>query len=203
MKGYRSTVIAAALCMWLFSAYSYAASEKDREVTLMIPAKVLQEFINEVMPVELTDHDKISGDLRIRSIEDLKLGLNKAWFTTTIHGENIAYKDTIGGLPANLRFGALDSTLHCEASIRYESDKGLLYIRPTIVDQVEKGNALWLLLVSLLSEEEYPLEIQKLKPIAARVSDKTVDIDMDISDIYTANGRLFIVVSPDIRAVKE
>jgi len=203
MKGYRSTVIAAALCMWLFSAYSYAASEKDREVTLMIPAKVLQEFINEVMPVELTDHDKISGDLRVRSIEDLKLGLNKAWFTTTIHGENIAYKDTIGGLPANLRFGALDSTLHCEASIRYESDKGLLYIRPTIVDQVEKGNALWLLLVSLLSEEEYPLEIQKLKPIAARVSDKTVDIDMDISDIYTANGRLFIVVSPDIRAVKE
>jgi len=169
----------------------------------MIPAKVLQEFINEVMPVELTDHDKISGDLRVRSIEDLKLGLNKAWFTTTIHGENIAYKDTIGGLPANLRFGALDSTLHCEASIRYESDKGLLYIRPTIVDQVEKGNALWLLLVSLLSEEEYPLEIQKLKPIAARVSDKTVDIDMDISDIYTANGRLFIVVSPDIRAVKE
>jgi len=203
MKGYRSTVIVVAMCMWLFSAYSYAASDKDREITFVIPERVLQEFINEVLPVELTAHEKVSGALWIRSIEDLRLGLDKVCFTATIHGENIAYKGNIGGLPANLRFGALDSTLHCEATIRYDGEKRLLYIRPKVVEEGKKGDILRLLLMSIVSEGEYPVEIQKLKPLEARVSDKTVEIDMDISNIYTANDRLFIAVRPNIMGGKE
>jgi len=203
MKEYRSIVIAAALCMCLFSAYSYAASDKDHEVTMVVPVRVLQEFINEVLPIELTAHDTVSGILRIRSIEDLRIGLDKVWFTATIHGENIAYKGSVGGLPANLRFGALDSTLHCEALIRYDGDKKLLYIRPKIVEEGKKGDILRLLLVALFSEREYPVEIEKLKPIAAQFGDKTVQIDMDISRIYTANDRLFVGVRPDITGGKE
>jgi len=202
IKRYKGTLVAVAMGMWLFSAHSYAASDKGREITLVIPARVLQEFINEVMPVELTGHDKVSGILRIRSIENLKLGLNKVWFTVTIHGEDIAFKGKVGGLPANLRFGSLDSTLHCEASIRYDGNKGLLYVRPKVVEQGEKGNALWLLLMSLFNEEEYPVEIQKLKPIAARVSGKTVEIAMDISNIYTTNDRLLIAMRPTVKATQ-
>jgi len=188
--------------MWLFSAHSYAASDKGREITLVIPARVLQEFINEVMPVELTGHDKVSGILRIRSIENLKLGLNKVWFTVTIHGEDIAFKGKVGGLPANLRFGSLDSTLHCEASIRYDGNKGLLYVRPKVVEEGQKRDVLWLLLVSLFGDREYPVEVQKLKPIAARVSDKTLEIDLDISNIYTANDSLFIAIRPAVKGTQ-
>jgi len=200
IKRYRKILVAVAIGMWLFSAHSYAASDKDREITLVVPERVLQEFINEVLPVELTAHEKVSGILWIRSIEDLRLGLDKVWFTATIHGENIAYKGSVGGIPANLRFGALDSTLHCEATIRYDGEKRLLYVRPKIVEEGKKGDVLWILLVALFSEREYPVEIQKLKPIATQFSDKKVEIDMDISRIYTANGRLLIGVRPTVKA---
>jgi hypothetical protein len=201
MKGYRSIVVVLVLCASFLLVHSYAATDKNNEITIVIPARVLQGFINEVLPVEITTNKKVSGVLWIRSIEDLRLGLDKLWFTATIHGENIAYKGKIGGLPANLRFGAIDSTLHCEASIRYDSKKGLLYVRLKVVEEGKKGDILWLLLVSILSEGEYPVEIQKLKPIAARFSNKTVQIDMDISNIYTTNDRLFIVLRPSVRVI--
>jgi hypothetical protein len=200
IQRYEKILVAAALCLLLLSGHPYAASDKDREVTVVIPAGVVQEFINEVLPVELTDHDKVSGVLRIRSIEDLKLGLDRVWFTATLHGEDMAYKGTIGGLPADVRFDALDSTLHCEAAIRYDAEKRLLYLRPKVAEQGEKGNALWMLLVSLLSGKEYPIEVRKLKPIAASVSDKRLDIDMDIANISTANDRLFIAMRPTVKA---
>lgn len=203
MKGYRSTVVAILICISFCLVTSHAAADKNNEITIVIPARVLQGFINEVLPVEITTHEKVSGVLWIRSIEDLKLGLDKVWFTATIHGENIAYKGKIGGLPANLRFGALDSTLNCEASIRYDSKKGLLYVRPKVVEEGKEGDVLWLLLVSILSDREYPIEVQELKPIAARFSNKTVEIEMDISNIYTANDRLFIALRPSVRTGKE
>ena len=121
MEKHRKAIGFIVICMSLFLVNSYAADDKNNEVTIVIPVQVLQGFINEVLPVEITTHEKVSGVLWLRSIEGLKLGLDKLWFTATIHGENIAYKGKIGGLPANLRFGALDSTLHCEASIRYDS----------------------------------------------------------------------------------
>lgn len=203
MKGYRSTAVAAAMCMWLISAHSYAAADKDSEITIVIPVTVLQGFINEVLPVETTMHERVSGVLWIKRVENLRLGLDKVWFTATIHGENIAYRGEIGGLPANLRFGALDSTLNCEALIRYDAKKGLLYVRPRVVEEEKKGDVLWLLLVSLLSKGEYPVEVQELKPIAARFSNKTIEIEMDISNIYTANDRLFIALHPSVKAGKE
>jgi hypothetical protein len=201
MKGY-STVVAILICVSFCFPNSYAATDKDNEITIVIPAGVLQGFINEVLPVEITTHEKVSGDLSIRSIENLKLGLNKIWFTATVHGENIVYSGKIGALPANLRFGVIDSTLNCEASIRYDTAKRLLYVRPKVVEEGKKDDVLWLLLVSLLSGGEYPVEVQELKPIAARFSNKTVEIDMDISNIYTTNDRLFIALRPTVKATQ-
>ncbi len=198
MKGYRNTIVAMVICVSFFFVNSYAATEKDNEITIVIPGGVLQEFINEVLPVEITTHERISGVLWIRSIKNLKLGLDKVWFTAAIHGENIAYSGKIGGLPANLRFGAIDSTLNCEASIRYDSAKRLLYVRPKVVEEGKKGDVLSLVLVPLLSGREYPVEVQELKPIAARFSNKTVEINMDIINIYTTNDRLFIALKPSV-----
>jgi len=182
--------------------HSYAATDKNNEITIVIPARVLQGFINEVLPVEIPRLEKVSGVLRIRSVEHLRLGLDKVWFTATIRGENIAYKGKIGGLPANLRFDTIESTLQCEASIRYDNKKGLLYVRPKVVEEGQKRDVLWLLLVSLFGDREYPVEVQKLKPIAARVSDKTLEIDLDISNIYTANDSLFIAIRPAVKGTQ-
>jgi len=124
MKAYRSILVGVVLCVSFLLVHSYAATDKNNEITIVIPARVLQGFINEVLPVEIPRLEKVSGVLRIRSVEHLRLGLDKVWFTATIRGENIAYKGKIGGLPANLRFDTIESTLQCEASIRYDNKKG-------------------------------------------------------------------------------
>jgi len=186
-------------CAALLLVHAYAATDKDNEITMVIPARILQGFINEVLPVEITANKKISGILWIRSIEGLRLGLNTLWFTATIHGENVAYQGKIGGLPANLHFGTVDSTLNCETSIQYDTKKHVLYIQPRAVEEGKKGDVLWLLLVSILSGRQYPVEVQKIKPIVAKVSNKTVEIDMEISNIHTTNDRLFIAMRPTVK----
>lgn len=202
MKAYRSILVGVVVCVSFLLVQAYASSDKHHEITIVIPARVLQGFIKEVLPVEITTSKELSGVLWVKSIEGLRLGLDKLWFTATIHGENIAYKGKIGGLPANLRFGALESTLNCKASIRYDTKKGLLYVGPKVVEEGKKRDILWLLLVSVLSEGEYPVEVQKLKPIAARFSNKTVEVEMDISNIYTTNDRLFIAMRPTVKATQ-
>jgi len=187
------------MCLGLFSSHAYAAGDKDREVTIVVPVNALQGLIDEVLPVEMRMHEKISGRLWIRSIKHLRLGVDKVWFTADILGENIAYEGKIGGLPANLHFDTIDSTLQCEASIRYEAKSRLLYVRPKVSEEGEKRDVLWLLLVSVFGERGYPVEIQKLKPIQATVSSTTVEIDMDISNIYTVNDRLFIAIRPAVK----
>ena len=203
MKAHKSILVGVVLCVSFLLVQAYAATDKHNEITIVIPARVLQGFINEVLPVEITTNKKVSGVLWVKSVEGLRLGLDKLWFTATIHGENIAYKGKIGGLPVNLRFDTLDSTLNCEALIRYDGKKGLLYVRPRVVEDEKRGDVLRLLLMSLLSEGEYPVEVQKLKPIAPRFSNKSIEIDMEVSNIYTANDRLFIALQPSIRSAKE
>jgi len=92
MKAYRSILVGVVLCVSFLLVHSYAATDKNNEITIVIPARVLQGFINEVLPVEIPRLEKVSGVLRIRSVEHLRLGLDKVWFTATIRGENIAYK---------------------------------------------------------------------------------------------------------------
>jgi len=202
MQNYRFIIAAAALGMCLFSAHAYAVGEKDREITLVVPAKVLQGLIDEVLPVEINLHEKVSGTLWIRSIEHLRLGVDKVWFTASIRGNNIAYKGKIGGLPANLQVDTIDSTLRCETSIRYDMKTKLLYVRPKVAEEGKKRDIL-LLLLSVFGDDEYPVEITKLKPIQARISNKPVEIDMDIANIYTVNDRLFVSLQPSVKAVQE
>jgi hypothetical protein len=54
-----------------------------------------------------------------------------------------------------------------------------------------------------LIDKEYPVEIQKLKPIITRFSDKSVTIDMDISNVYAVHNRLFIGIRPSVKSKNE
>lgn len=202
-RGYRYSVIAAVIWVGMFFSHAYAAGDKDHQVTIVVPVKVLQGLIDEVLPVEIPMHEEISGTFWIRSIKHLRLGVDKVWFTADISAENMAYKGKIAGLPANLHFDEVDSTLQCEASIRYDMEKRLLYVRPKIAEQENKRDILWLLVVSIFGDGEYPVEIKKLKGIETKISNKAVKVDMDISNIYTVTDRLFIALQHRVKAGQE
>jgi len=53
--------------------------------------------------------------------------------------------------------------------------------KPKIIEKRNGNEFLWPLLAALINDKEYPVEIQKLKPIITEFSSKTVTINMGIS----------------------
>jgi hypothetical protein len=158
-------------------------------------------FINDVLPIKISKGKKFSGVIWVKSVDELQLEIDKVSFSVTIYGEDIAYIGKIGKLSTSLRFGTIDTSFSCDASIRYDREKNILYVRPTIVER-EKSNRLFLPLLLQVIDKEYPVEVQKLKPIITKFGDKSATLDMDISNVYTVHDRLLIAVRPRVRSEK-
>jgi len=199
MKRIASTILAVIIGLSLSLTCSFASGDNSNEITMVIPAKVLAECVNDMLPIEITGDKKVSGELWVKRIDTLQLGLNKISFSATIRGEDIRYTGKIGDLPASIHVSSIDTSLRCEASIRYDREKDLLYVKPKILEEGKRGELMWPMLNALMGSKEFSVEIQRLRPIMAKFSNKTVTIDMDISNIFTANDRLFIALRPNVK----
>jgi hypothetical protein len=185
-------------CFSLWIPPLSAATDKTNEITIVMPAKVVARLTNGMLPMEITGRKGFSGTIRIKSIDRLRLGINKASFTATLGGENITYTGKIGSLSTNVNLGTFDISFNGEAAMRYDKEKHILYVQPKLMDKGNNNELLRPLLSALMHEKEYPVEIQKLKPIITEFSNKTVTIHMDISTMYTVNNRLFIGIRPTL-----
>ncbi len=192
MKSITATMLASIVCLYVSIPHVIAAPDSKDEITVVIPARVLAQFIGDLLPLEIRKSKKLSGSIRVQSINDLKLGADTVSFSVDIRGEDVKYRDKIGNLETSVEFGSIDASFKCEASIRYDREKHMLYVRPITMEQRDKEEAPWSLLAALVAAREYPVEIQKLKPIVAKFSNRSVTINMDISNIHTADNTLFI-----------
>ena len=174
----------------------YAANDKKDEITIVIPARIVAGFINEALPIEIEKKKAFSGIIWIQSIDNIKLGLNKGSFSVTMQGKDIRYTGKIGTLSTSVGFGNITISFDCEASIRYDKEKKILFVKPNIIEKGSRNELLGQLLAALTNDREFPVEIQKLKPIITKSSGKTVTINMNISNVYTVNNRLFIGIRP-------
>lgn len=198
MKNIVTTIIISLFCFSLWVSTSSATTDKANEITIVIPVKVVARFINDILPIEITKHKGFSGALWIQSIDTLQLGVNKALFSVKLYGENITYAGKIGSLSTSLNLGTIDIPFNCEATLSYDKEKNILHVQPNVMKKENENELLYPLLKTLLHDQAYPVEIQKLKPLITELSDKTVTIHMDISNIYTVNNRLFIGIKPTL-----
>lgn len=203
MKRIITTILVSLLCLCLFILHSSATPDGKNEISVVIPAEVLMRFVNDALPVAITKERNFSGVLWVQSIERLRLEINTVSCSVHIRGEDITYTGKIGDLPASVSLGTIDASLNCEASIRYDEEKQILYVKPTITGEADRGEVLWSLLVALIGEREYPIEIQKLRPMIAWFGKSSVKIGMDISSICTADNRLFIGIRPRVKGGNE
>ena len=187
-----------ALCLSSLIPYSFAKTDERNEVTLIIPARVMVQFINDVLPMEIAKGREFTGAIWVKSVDSLDFEIDKVSFCATIYGEDIKYTGKIGTLSTSLSLGAIETSLKCHASIRYDRQKRILYVRPRIVERGNRNKVLPRLLAELI-DKEYPVEIKKLKPLVTRFGDKSVTIDMDISNVYAVHNRLLIGVRPRVK----
>jgi hypothetical protein len=196
------TIFISIFCATLLLPHYSTGELKKEEMTIAIPEELMAEFINDTLPVKITRKKSFSGVIWIESVDRLKLGNDKISFSMKMHGENIGYNKKIGKRPIELNFGDVRLSFECEASIRYDKGRNVLYVRPEIIQERAEEQALVPLLAALIEGREFPIEIQELKPIITKIGDKSLTINMDISSIFTLDGILFIGIRPKVEENK-
>ncbi len=186
-------------CFLAFSGDAFAVKEgADGEATLVVPVEVLAGVIREALPLELETSESLKGRLWVRSVEKLYLGKNAVSFKARVQGKELAYIQKIGGYKAAVKFGEVDLAFDCSASLSFDRKRRVLVIKPRI-HPAEKGNELLTpLLMALVNENEYLVEIEKLKPIETRLGKSPLVAHMDVSSITTLNNKLMIGITPRI-----
>ena len=186
-------------CVTLLGPQLSNGELKKEEMTIAIPQELMTEFINDTLPIKIERKTSFSGVIWIESIDRLKLGNDKISFSVDMHGENIGYKRKIGKRPMELEFGDVRLSFECEASIRYDKERNVLFVRPEVIRESAEEQVLVPLLAALIEGREFPIEIQELESIVTKIGEKSLTIDMDISDIFTLDSILFIGIRPKVR----
>jgi hypothetical protein len=183
---------------------SYSAVGKEHRLTLVMPSTVLARVIQDVLPIQMAVND-LSGSVWVRSMEGLDMGQNRLSFLASISGKDLTYTVNVGSRPVSLALGDLDARCSFEASLRFDKLKNTLFIRPVIIqkpegDDPKQLNPYLIPVLALINDREYPIEVQKLEPLIADFANKSIQVNMDIADIYIADSRVFIEIEPRVKS---
>lgn len=176
------------------------------EISITIPHNVITKMIKAALPLNLERGSYVKGELWIHAIDNLKIGSNKVTFDLDIRGKNIKLETHLGNQVLLMNIGNFNTAFSCNASLRYDAGKRLLYITPYILQKPNKNkvnkiadNLLKALL--LMNGVDYPVEIPKLQPLITQISSEQFHIDLDITNIYTENDTVFISGQPQFKKI--
>ena len=186
---------------------SHAQTVLSDEISIAIPRIVITNMIKAVLPLNLEKGQYFKGALWIQTIDHLKIGSDKVEFDMNIKGKNIKFETKLGHQALLMDIGNLTAAFSCNASLRYDAQRRLLYITPHILQIPNKNKANemaanLLQLLSLANGVEYPIEIQKFAPFITKIGSDQFNMDMDITNIYTENDKVFINGQPKLTKVK-
>lgn len=190
------------LSMSPFIPGSYANPSETQAIAIHIPAKTIANVINDALPIQLTQGETLSG-LWIDSVENLILGKNKASISLKITGKDVKYTAKIGNQEVGLKVGELNIPIACDAFLRYDKQKKILFIKPQFRQNFVRNQSsdmadVAVQLLTLANGHEYPLEMRNIKPIMTQICNQALKINFELSDIYTSSGMLYISVIPSV-----
>jgi hypothetical protein len=198
-KLYRIT-ITFILFFLLFSPAS-AQVKNIKELTVVVPAENIAKFIQPLLPYRIDIGKNFSGSFWVKSIEDIKITKDRVSFSAHIYGQDIGYSAKIGKQTASFKVGNVNLRNHWEASLRFDKSQKKLFIKPHVEGPQNKkdfsqGDILIDTLFNALSDIEYPIDVNRIKPITTELYHTELTINTDISDVYADNNKLFIEIIP-------
>jgi hypothetical protein len=195
--------IACLLIILVFLLSPALAAEKKNTgaVTVVVPADSIAQFIMPLLPYRIDAGENFRGAMWVKSIENIKIKNNQIFFSTHIYGKDIKYVAKVQKREVSLLLGGVDLHNNWQASLRYDQNKKMLFIKPHIdtpgnEKELSQGDVVLNTLLMALSDLEYPVEINDLKPIMHEFNKKMLTISMSIYDVYTKNNKLFISIVP-------
>ena len=193
------TITVTAILFFLLSSAAPAQVKNIKELTVVVPAESIAKFIQPLLPYSINIGKNFSGSFWVKSIENIKIAKDRVSFSAHIYGKDIGYSAKIGKQTASFKVGNVNLRNQWEASLRYDKSKKKLYIKPHIEGPQNKqdfcqGDILIDTLFNALSDMEYPIDVNRIKPIATELFDTELTINTDISDVYADNNKLFIEI---------
>lgn len=199
MNKRKNTLVFLAGILLSLAVCSPAAANRKNEITIAVPAELMAQMINDALPVEIEKRQEISGAIWLESIDELKLEAGKASFFARIRGKDLAYTGKIGKTPMTLDFGNANLAFNCDAALRYDKQTHLLFVKPEVVVEQTENESLSVLIAALVNGQEFPLEIEKIRPLSAKLGGDTLTLDMDVSNIYALKDILIIAIKPTVK----
>ena len=185
----------------LLPAQSPAATTET--ITLNIPEKVLADTVKLALPLDIDAQSKsLRGTIRIISINNLQLGDKLISCRLHVAGNDLQIVSELAGHQINLKVGEIELDFDCNANLRFDAAKQILYIRPVVDKMQASGDAaqgeLGQALVSLLNGREFPISMQDMEPLVAKTGSKTLIISMKFVNIQAKKNVLQFSLLPKV-----
>lgn len=187
------------ICLLILAAFSnsYAQTGSSDEISITIPRNVIINFIRAALPLNLENGPYLKGNVWIQTIDQVKITANKIEFEMMIQGKDLKVETHLGKNITFFDIGNLDAAFSCDATIRYDASKRLLYITPNILQKPNGNDAnqfsdSLLQMLSLANGTEYPVEIQEIEPFVTKIGEDYFNIDIDITHISTEKDAVLI-----------
>jgi hypothetical protein len=174
-------------------------------ITLTVPDAVLSQALDKSLPIAIdTNSSTLSGAITIIKISNLKLQDKGLSCRVALKGDDMQLSTEISGHALKLKVGSLELDLQCNAGLRFDPAKQMLYIKPTISElQATSSSAqgdINAILMAYLNNREFQIKLQHLEPLIAETSNKTINISMNIVGIQTRPGILQFDILPHIQS---
>jgi hypothetical protein len=198
----------AVLLVLIFLPARAAENKNAHAATVVVPAESIAHFVKPLLPFRIDAGENFKGALWVKSIENIRIKKNRIYFSTHIYGENIKYVTKVQKREVSLELGSVDLQNNWQASVRYDDKQKKLFIKPHIEEpdsknELSQGDAILNTLLMALSDLEYPIDVNDLKPIRQEFNNRVLIINMVISDVYTKSNRLFVNIVPTPRIEEE
>lgn len=173
-------------------------------ITLNVPDSVLSQALDKSLPISIdTSSDILSGAITIVKISNLQINDQGISCRIALHGNDMFLNTDIGGQTIKLKVGSLQLDLRCNAILRFDAVKQVLYVKPMISDLQASSSAaqgdINALLMTFLNNREFPVKLQQLEPLIAETSGKAINIRMNIVGIRTHQGIVQFEILPLIQ----
>ncbi len=174
-------------------------------ITLTVPDSVLSQALDKSLPIAIdTSSSTLSGAITIIRISNLQIQDKGVSCRIALKGDDMQLSTEISGHTIKLKVGSVQLELQCNAALRFDPARQLLYIKPVISDLQASSTAaqgdINALLMGFLNNREFPVRMQQLEPLIAETSGKTITINMNIAGISTSQGILQFDILPTIQS---
>jgi hypothetical protein len=186
---------------FLMVSSSFAQIGDLTETTVVVPAESIARVIKPMLPYRIDLGNNFIGDFWIQSIDNISLKKDRIFFASLITGKDIKYSTKIGKQTINFVVGDVNMPHQWEVAFRFDKHKKRLFLKPLITaaseaDGWSQGDALLNTLLVALTGLEYPIDLDNIKPVSTELHNQLLTLNTDISDVYSADNKLFVELMP-------